>query len=190
MNHYHSTIQGWGRFHELYAEVIAAAAPGAVLVEIGCWRGKSAAFAGVEIINSRKPMRFFTVDHFMGSTEKHRAMPDVAGGQLEAIARKNLAPVASVVTVLAMASVEAAGHFEDGSVDFLFIDGTHDYDNVHADLTAWLPKMKAGGLVAGDDAKWNGVLRAARELLGEVTVIEPSPKNHYWRAVQRIGEPA
>lgn len=190
MRHFHGQIQGWGAFHDLYAEVIKQARPGAVLVEIGCWRGKSAAFAGVEIINSRKPIRFFTVDHFLGSTDKHRALPEVAAGQLEAIARRNLAPVARVVTVLAMASVEAAATFEDGSVDFLFVDGTHDYDSVKADLTAWLPKLRQGAMVAGDDANWKGVKEAAREVLGDIVVLLEGTKQAHWRATARIGAQA
>lgn len=190
MLHFHRSIQGWGAFHELYAEIIAAAAPGAVLVEIGCWKGKSAAFAGVEIINSKKPIRFFTVDHFKGSTPKHHAMPEVAGGNLEAIARGNLARVSEVVTVLAMSSVEAARTFADASVDFLFVDGTHDYDSVKADLLAWRPKMKAGGIVAGDDANWRGVKEAAREVLGEIMVLREGTKQAHWRAARPIAAAA
>lgn len=190
MKHYHEGVQGWGAFHGLYAEAIAAARPGAILVEIGCWKGKSAAFAGVEIINSGKPIRFFTVDHFQGSTEKHRNLPEVAEGRLEEIARANLARVSSVVTVLAMTSVEAAATFEDRSVDFLFVDGTHDYASVKADLEAWLPKLREGAVVAGDDANWRGVKEAAREVLGEIEVLKAGTKQAHWRAVARIGAPA
>lgn len=36
----------------------------------------------------------------------------------------------------------AAEQFEDGSVDFLYIDASHTYDAVLADLVAWYPKVK------------------------------------------------
>ncbi|HMO74078.1 MAG TPA: class I SAM-dependent methyltransferase [Sphingopyxis sp.] len=178
MKHYYSKVQGWASFIGLYKEVIDSL-PYGLIVEIGTWKGKSAAFAGVEIINSGKPIRFVTVDHFQGSPN-HRDCEDVK--TLEQQARANLKPVASVVDVLALPSVEAAATFEDGSIDFLFIDGTHDYENVKADLLAWKPKVKAGGLIAGDDANWDGVKEAAREILGEIVIVEPSPKGRYWRA--------
>lgn len=55
------------------------------------------------------------------------------------------------VTIIKDYSVEAAKQIEDGSLDFVYIDGAHDYDNVKADLEAWTPKVKVGGIVAGDD---------------------------------------
>ena len=48
-------------------------------------------------------------------------------------------------------SVEAAQHVADGSLDFVYIDARHDYDSVLEDLTAWFPKLKPGGLIAGHD---------------------------------------
>jgi hypothetical protein len=50
-----------------------------------------------------------------------------------------------------MLSVDAAPSFPDGSVNFLYIDGNHDYKHVTEDLVAWIPKIAKGGLVVGDD---------------------------------------
>jgi len=48
-------------------------------------------------------------------------------------------------------SVEAAKDVEDGSLDFVFVDGNHVYDAVIEDLDAWVPKVRLGGVVAGHD---------------------------------------
>jgi len=48
-------------------------------------------------------------------------------------------------------SVEAAGRFDDGELDFVFIDGDHSLAGVTADLAAWFPKVRPGGLVCGHD---------------------------------------
>lgn len=191
MRHYYGQIQGWFSYKALIEEVIAALPDGAVMVEVGTWKGKSAAFAGVEIINSHKLIKFFAVDHFKGAPN-HADNPDIVAGRLETIARANLKPVASVVTVIAKPSIEAAAEFKDASVDFLMLDGTHDYASVRADLLAWLPKLKPGALVAGDDANWDkgGVQRAARELLGEIAILLPGTKGAHWQAVNRIGATA
>lgn len=41
--------------------------------------------------------------------------------------------------------------FDNESLDFIYIDGNHEYDYVKEDLKLWFPKVKKGGLVAGHD---------------------------------------
>lgn len=41
--------------------------------------------------------------------------------------------------------------FQDDSLDFVYIDGNHDFDHVTQDLDNWYQKVKPGGIVAGDD---------------------------------------
>ena len=48
-------------------------------------------------------------------------------------------------------SVEAAKRFEDGSLDFAYIDAEHDFANVIKDIDAWSPKVRKGGVVSGHD---------------------------------------
>lgn len=48
-------------------------------------------------------------------------------------------------------SVDAAAGFSDASLDFVFIDANHSYDAVSADLAAWWPKVKPGGVFSGHD---------------------------------------
>jgi len=73
-----------------------------------------------------------------------------------------------VVQVWRLPSVEAAKQFEEESLDFVFIDGDHSYTAVKADIIAWLPRVRTGGILAGHDyyQRWPGVVRAVDELLG------------------------
>lgn len=48
-------------------------------------------------------------------------------------------------------SQHAALQFEDSSLDFIYLDGNHSLPHVIADLAAWTPKVRAGGIVAGHD---------------------------------------
>lgn len=50
-------------------------------------------------------------------------------------------------------SVEAAADIPDASLDFVFIDADHSYEGCKADIEAWLPKVKPGGLLSGHDYK-------------------------------------
>lgn len=48
-------------------------------------------------------------------------------------------------------SRQASGYVDDGTLDFVFIDGDHSHRAVIADIRAWAPKLKAGGLLCGHD---------------------------------------
>ena len=51
-------------------------------------------------------------------------------------------------------TVKAAEFVKDMSLDFVFIDADHTSDGVRADIEAWLPKVRAGGVMAGHDIDW------------------------------------
>ena len=60
-------------------------------------------------------------------------------------------------------SWDAAAQFEDQSLDLVYIDGDHTYEGVVKDLAAWLPKVRRGGILCGDDIGWPGVKMAVDE---------------------------
>ena len=172
MKHFWNNIEGWISCFTLYKEAVDRAPVDelSIFVEIGTYKGRSAAFMGVEIINSDKPITFYTVDHFKGSAE-HNNLAD-----LYVEAWNNLAPLAKAskarVRVWSIDSITASKNFKDNTLDFVFIDGSHDYDSVVADINAWFPKVKKGGILAGDDYVdvWPDVIRAVNEEFGEHNV--------------------
>lgn len=52
-------------------------------------------------------------------------------------------------------SMEAVTYFADNSLDFVFIDGAHDFKNVACDIYEWSKKVKPGGIVFGHDYKFH-----------------------------------
>ena len=160
MNHFYESIDGWCDYQDIYQEAIRNAEDGAVFVEIGAFKGKSGAFAGVEILNSGKKITLNLVDHFKGN-EEHLDVKSpwyesgLAGDPeyLFNLCTKNLEPVKDVVNIIRKTSVQAAKQFKNGSLDFVFIDGAHDTESVCADIDTWYPKVKVGGIIAGHDYK-------------------------------------
>lgn len=65
-------------------------------------------------------------------------------------------------------SMEALRHFQDDSLDFVYIDGNHDFLNVTQDLHYWLKKVRPGGIISGHDyvrypfKKYNHVKKAVQ----------------------------
>ena len=78
------------------------------------------------------------------------------------------APYAGRVWSMEMTSLAAAQCVPDGTLDFVFLDANHGYEFIKGDAQAWWPKVKDGGVVAGDDycdKPTYGVIRALTELL-------------------------
>lgn len=50
-------------------------------------------------------------------------------------------------------SMDALKDFDDLSLDFVYIDGAHDFFNVAMDVCAWGLKVKVGGIIFGHDYK-------------------------------------
>jgi hypothetical protein len=72
--------------------------------------------------------------------------------------------------------------FGDASLEWVHLDARHDYASVKADIEAWLPKVKAGGWLSGDDydeQKWPEVVRAVSEALPRAS----SWSTQQWRLV-------
>ena len=56
-----------------------------------------------------------------------------------------------MVNILRATSMEAVSVFEDNELDFVYIDGNHDFLNVTQDIHYWLKKVKPGGILSGHD---------------------------------------
>ncbi|OGM31454.1 hypothetical protein A2803_05290 [Candidatus Woesebacteria bacterium RIFCSPHIGHO2_01_FULL_44_21] len=52
-------------------------------------------------------------------------------------------------------SMDAVQGFTNNSLDFVFIDGGHDFKNVACDICEWSKKVKVGGIVFGHDYKFH-----------------------------------
>ena len=161
--------EDWFTYSRFYLDMVQKFPTGSKFVEIGSWKGKSSAYMAVEIANSAKQIEFTCVDTFLGSTE----LQDCAGiSELYNIFISNMKPLDSYYNVLKMTSLEASSLFEDKSLDFVFIDGCHEYECVKTDIISWMPKVKSGGIFAGHDyrplnykGETSGVFVAVNELL-------------------------
>jgi hypothetical protein len=187
MEHYWHRLPGpmWFSGTKIYKSQVEKAFDGAVFLEIGAWKGRSAAFMAVEIINSGKSIEFYTIDHWLGSNERaHHLDPDVMSGRLFDVFLKNIEPVQNHVRPLRGYSTDIAKTFPDRSLDFIYLDAGHTYEHVSADLAAWWPKLKPNGVIAGDDWCWgDGVARAVTEFFemqGLDIAIEPGCPNPEW----------
>lgn len=166
-------IPGWFDFASAYEDA-AAELPGGTLVEVGCYLGRSLVYLAGAARRSGKPFRVVGVDWCRGSGvenghDNHADALARGEGTLAGQLHRNLIAcgVSDVAAVLVADSRRAADLFPDGSLAMVFLDAGHDYESVKADIAAWLPKVRPGGWLGGDDYcdVWPGVKRAVAELL-------------------------
>lgn len=63
-------------------------------------------------------------------------------------------------------TAQAAKHFEDKSVSYLFMDANHGYGGVCEELKMWLPKMADKCLIAIHDWPSQGIQSAVHDIFG------------------------
>lgn len=58
--------------------------------------------------------------------------------------------------------------YEDNSIDFMWIDASHEYEQIKNDIINFWPKIKQGGILAGDDYNDENVRRAFKDAKYEI----------------------
>jgi hypothetical protein len=182
MDHFWKTFQeGYFTFPDYYSWValeLSKLGRSVHLVEVGVFTGQSAAYMGVELMNLGVDAKLDLVDVFTDGGTATDVM-------------KRLLPVLPVIgQAWTCLSWEGAKNYEDGSLDFVFIDASHVLEDVARDIDAWLPKVKKGGLIAGHDFcayPGFGVMRAVLErfprfeIFGGITTGGNEPmQGRYW----------
>lgn len=71
--------------------------------------------------------------------------------------------------IIRKTSMEAVRDFKPNSLDFVFIDGNHEYSYVLDDIVKWTQVLRSGGVIFGHDYTPNhqGVMQAVQEYIGK-----------------------
>jgi predicted O-methyltransferase YrrM len=130
------------------------------IVEIGSWKGRS-----THALLSGCPGTVWSVDHFKGSAGEESALIESREHNIWEQFVKNVGNFKNLLP-LKMSSLDAIHQFADKSVDMVFIDGDHSYEEVTKDIKAWFPKCRK--IICGHDYMKKNVRKAAKEILGTV----------------------
>lgn len=63
------------------------------------------------------------------------------------------------VTIICNNSLNISNLFLDESMDYIYLDGSHNPDHVFAEMVHYFPKVKKGGMLAGHDYRENAPKR-------------------------------
>ena len=108
-------------------------------VEIGVLKGKNAK----SIFNTLNINKLYLVDiwdvkYFKKANKNYKKCQNKFKNNLN-------------VLIIKKTSLDASIHIENNSLDFCYIDASHDYFNVKQDIEIWSKKVKVNGIISGHD---------------------------------------
>jgi predicted O-methyltransferase YrrM len=119
------------------------------VLEIGSWEGRSTVFLAWLFPNAR----ITCIDTFEGGDE-HRNNPEYSLSGVEARFRKNTGHFEDRLEVRKGRSAQQLVNIE-GNFDFIYIDGSHFYDDVVLDTILSWKRLNPNGYMVWDDYFWS-----------------------------------
>lgn len=160
----------------------------AICAEIGVWKGDFSK----QILETVKPKKLHLIDpwkftpeykdRWYGGTiaKNQKDMDGIYEGVKKAFKNDNR------VVIHKSFSHEIVRKFRDNYFDFVYVDGNHSYEYVKRDLENFFPKVKKGGIMAGDDyiSFWSllnrfAVKRAVDEFVKKHNLKKRSAKGQF-----------
>ena len=133
-------------------------------VEVGTKRGQYAE----ELCKDHPDFKLFCIDPYKSYSDYNRI--DTATNE---VYMKEAAELLKPYNVefIRKYSMDAVKDFDDGSLDFVYIDGNHQFKYVTEDVYEWSKKVRVGGVISGHD-------------YAQVTPYKPHKLTHVWEAIQ------
>lgn len=157
-------IDGWFGFDhcKVYDYLIENTKTGGSFLELGAWLGRSTAY----LIDNAPNLNITVIDSWEGSDSEINTNHRLAKTEdIYSMFKQNMG--SRKFSYLKGRAEKLVEKFDNEFFDTIFIDMDHTYDSVKRDIELWLPKVKPGGILAGDDYRNTipGVIEAVEELL-------------------------
>lgn len=124
-----------------------------IVIEVGCWLGVSTMHMA-SLLSSEGVV--YAVDHWLGCAEQQPGQPFwdpiLLKSYEQFLSNVIHAKLYDKIIPIRMDSLSASQYLADLKADVVYIDASHDYDSVYADLNAWYPYVKGHGILCGDDS--------------------------------------
>ena len=162
-----TTQEGEGLYRLAFAQSLRGD-----VIEIGAWQGRSTTFLAAACRDSSNG-QVHSIDHFEGNPGKAKHyvvarddLGDLRTGFISNIERAGLGSWVELHVGRSEEVIEAVRAAAQRP-RMIFIDGSHEYQDVRTDLSMYAPLLVEGGLLVLDDhrSQFPGVVAAAREFL-------------------------
>jgi len=167
----HEPVWGWHGDAPIFDELVSDTKAG-IVIEVGSWLGQSA----ISLASALKRERpgdsvLICIDTWLGSFEHwideglrpqlqfYKGYPTLYWRFLYNIAQAGLAEYVQPLPLTSAASARLLGHFNIRG-DLIYIDGSHDEEDVARDLQEYWNILNNGGVLFGDDYDFLSVASA------------------------------
>jgi len=177
---YPGDASGWGSDSPAFGELVSEIRPTRI-IEVGTWKGGSALTLADHTARLGLDTEIICVDTWLGALEMWTDLDDPE--RHGALALKHGYPTLyfqflsnvcragrqDAITPFPVPSVTAAQWFalRDVRADMIYIDGSHEEEDVYQDLLAYWDLVRPGGVLFGDDWAWDGVRLAVERFAKE-----------------------
>jgi predicted O-methyltransferase YrrM len=117
-------------------------------VEIGCDRG----LFSKHILTVNKTATLYSIDPYISYNDYNDAINNVTGDNLYNKVNTELTQEFGGRVKLIREFSNKANNLVPDNLDFIYIDGNHQYSYVYEDLCIWWEKLSPNGIIVGDDA--------------------------------------
>lgn len=173
-------LHGWGSDSPAFRQLLTELKP-RLVVEVGTWKGGSAVQMADIVAELALPTEILCIDTWLGALEfwTDHADPE----RYQSLALKHGYPT---VYYQFLANVVHRGHqsriipfpqtsqtgalwlrWFDLRAEMIYIDGSHEEEDVYADLIAYWEVLAPGGVIFGDDYVWDSVRLAVERFARE-----------------------
>jgi predicted O-methyltransferase YrrM len=121
---------------------------GGLFVEIGTDSG----YFAEKILEANKKCTLICIDPYISYNNYFDSINNVTGDNLFNNTKKKLINKFGERVIFIREFSEKAINLIENDIDFLYIDGNHQYNYVYNDLKLYYPKVKNNGYIIGDDA--------------------------------------
>lgn len=155
-----------------------------VVAPVGIEVGTAQGFTTKYLLEMIPDLKLYGIDPYMNYRDWDGLYIEQEQRLIEFLAK--VSPFGERYTHIYKMSDNATANFEDGLMDFVFIDGEHTYAQVTSDCKNYWPKVKSGGLLIGHDyTAIREVFRAVNDFAARENLTISQANQDLWYVIKQ-----
>lgn len=173
-------LQGWTINADIFERLIVQQRPN-IILEVGTWKGKSAMMMADIVKALNLDCKIYCIDTWLGSLEFWEWLssaketdlnltygyPQIYYQFLSNVVHTNNQDI--IIPVPLTSNIAAKLLTNKGiTSQLIYVDGSHEEDDVYNDIKNYYKLLKPGGIIFGDDYWWDSVKNAVHKFVDEI----------------------
>lgn len=182
-------LQGWNGDRAIFGKLIEELRPD-LIIEVGSWKGMSSINMAGHLRRLGLSSKIYCIDTWLGSLDfwlynidflnLKNGYPRVYEQFLSNVVHRGFQ---DLIEPLPMTSRTGARYLSGKGVQssLIYIDASHEEEDVYSDLTDYIKLLRPGGVMFGDDWRYYGVRPAVERFSKERSLDLEIEEDHFWK---------